>query len=77
MQKKMGGYWDFDIKSWIVDFFTRFTWEKTPQNNFPWQNFSVENNYFVAKVPIPYNCLPTNKDPSFGGKKSVLIKYFP
>ena len=39
-------YWDFDLKSWIVDFFTRFTREKTPQNNFFSQNFSVENNYF-------------------------------
>ena len=38
-------YWDFDSKSWIVDFFTRFTHEKTPQNNFSCQNFSVENNY--------------------------------
>ena len=28
-----------------VDFFTRFTREKTPQNNFSHQNFSVENNY--------------------------------
>ena len=27
-------YRDFDLKSWIVDFLTRFTWEKTPQNNF-------------------------------------------
>ena len=39
-------HWDFDLKSWIVDFFTRFTREKTPQNNFSSQNFSVENNYF-------------------------------
>ena len=38
-------YWDFDFKSWIVDFFTSFTQEKTPQNNFSSQNFSVENNY--------------------------------
>ena len=38
-------YWDFDLKSWIVDFFTRFTREKTPQNNLSSQNFSVENNY--------------------------------
>ena len=37
-------YWDFDLKSWIVDFFTRFTREKTAQNNFSSQNFSVENN---------------------------------
>ena len=41
-------YWDFDLKSWIVDFFTRFTHEKTPQNNFSSQNFSVENNYFFS-----------------------------
>ena len=27
--------------------FTRFTREKTPQNNFSHQNFSVENNYFL------------------------------
>ena len=32
-------------KSWIVDFFTRFSREKTPQNNFSHQNFSVENSY--------------------------------
>ena len=42
-------YWDFDTKSWIVDFFTRFTREKTPQNNFSSQNFSVENNYFLCE----------------------------
>ena len=29
-----------------MDFFTRYTREKTPQNNFSSQNFSVENNYF-------------------------------
>ena len=27
-------------------FFTRFTHEKKPQNNFSYQNFRVENNYF-------------------------------
>ena len=27
-------------------FFTRFTHEKSPQNNFSCQNFGVENNYF-------------------------------
>ena len=43
-------YWDFDLKSWIVDFFTCFTREKTPQNNFSCQNFSVENNYFFTDV---------------------------
>ena len=30
----------------ILSFFTRFTREKRPQNNFSQQNFSVENNYF-------------------------------
>ena len=29
-----------------MDIFTRFTHEKTTQNNFSRQNFSVENNYF-------------------------------
>ena len=32
-----------------MDFFTRFTCEKTPQNNFSSQNFSVENNYFLIR----------------------------
>ena len=32
------------VELWI--FSTRFTREKTPQNNFSSQNFSVENNYF-------------------------------
>ena len=39
-------YWDFDLTSWIVDFLTRFICEKTPQNIFSSQNFSVENKYF-------------------------------
>ena len=43
--KNYGLSWDFDLKSWIVDFFTCFTREKAPQNNFSSQNFSVENNY--------------------------------
>ena len=30
----------------MLNFFTHFTREKTPQNNFSSQNFSVENNYF-------------------------------
>ena len=33
-----------------MDFFTRFTREKTPQNNFSSQNFSVENNYLYGPV---------------------------
>ena len=33
-----------------MDFFTRFTHEKTPQNNFSSQNFSVENNYFLMQM---------------------------
>ena len=43
-------YWDFDFKSWIVDFFTCFTHKKIPQNNFSPQNFSVENNYYYYKI---------------------------
>ena len=35
-----------------MDFFTCFTREKTPQNNFSSQNFSVENNYFFTKKKI-------------------------
>ena len=42
-------YWDFDSKSWIVAFFTRFTLEKRPQDNFSRYNFSVENNYFLIE----------------------------
>ena len=34
-------YWDFYSKFWIADFFTCFTHEKTSQNNFSHQNFSV------------------------------------
>ena len=41
-------YRDFDSKSWIVDFFTSFTREKTLQNNFSHQNFSVVNNYIFC-----------------------------
>ena len=65
-------YWDFDLKSWIVDFFTRFTREKTPQNNFSSQNFSVENNYLYlfCDLHLPtvnsHSCwLPTRFRPSF------------
>ena len=54
--RDMSLYWDFDSKSWIVDFFTRFTCDKIPQNNFSCQNFSVENNYLsrclVFRIPL-------------------------
>ena len=43
-------YWGFDLKSWIVNFSTRFTQEKTPQNKFSSQNFSVENNYLAGII---------------------------
>ena len=39
-----------------MDFFTRFTREKTPQDNFSSQNFSVENNYSLEKCT--YYILP-------------------
>ena len=38
-----------------MDFFTRFTHEKNPQNNFSSQNFSVENNYCL--IIAPEGCL--------------------
>ena len=47
-----------------MDFFTCFTREKTPQNNFSSQNFSVENNYclyFQARiVDTPCNEMHTD-----------------
>ena len=55
-------YWDFDLKSWIVDFFTHSTQEKTPQNNFSSQNFSVENNYLILTVKMGVKCLSTYFD---------------
>ena len=45
--------WDFYSKSWIVDFFTRFTHEKTPRNNFSCQNFSIETNYLYTDAENP------------------------
>ena len=59
-------YWDFDSKSWIVDFFTRFTHEKTPQNTFSHQNFSVENNY----------CLPNTIQFKSNTNTSLFTTYF-
>ena len=39
-----------------MDFFTFFTCEKTPQNNFSSQNFSVENNYFLfSKLALTFS----------------------
>ena len=49
-------YWYFDLKSWFVDFFMCFTWEKTPQNNFSSQNFVVENNYVFISGQTLENC---------------------
>ena len=40
-------------KSWIVDFFSRFTRGKIPQNNLSRQNFSIENNYSVCSMLWP------------------------
>ena len=42
-------HWDFDQKSWIVDYIAGFTHEKTPQNNFSFQNFSVEIVIFCTE----------------------------
>ena len=40
-------YEDFDLKSRIVAFVTRFTHEERPKNNFSRQHFTVENNWFI------------------------------
>ena len=40
-----------------MDFFTHFTQEKTPQNNFSSPNFSVENNYYIVSCK---NLVTTN-----------------
>ena len=48
-----------------MDFFTRFTGEKTPQNNFSRQNLSVENNYsFIPQAP---------SELTFSGKKIKML----
>ena len=40
-----------------MDFFTRFTREKTPQNNFSSQNISVENNYLITLlIHLSFTC---------------------
>ena len=44
-------FWRSNLKSLIVDFFTLFIHEKTPQNNFSRQNIGVENNY-LSNVKI-------------------------
>ena len=44
-----------------MDFFTGFTQEKTPQNNFSSQNFSVENNYFFNIQQTNYNSMKLQK----------------
>ena len=50
-----------------MDFFTRFTREKTPQNNFSSQNFSVGNKYFLAY----------NGDENHGGEDVVTFAIGP
>ena len=45
----------FSLEKLNCGFFTHFTREKTPQNNFSSQNFSVENNYLcwtTKKYPV-------------------------
>ena len=56
-----------------MDFFIRFTREKTPQNNFSSQNFSVENNYFhmVQDSPLQISCKNSNKS----GENKNLYMY--
>ena len=42
------------MKSSIVDFFPHFIRENTPQNNFYYQNFNVQNNYLLP-VKVSFN----------------------
>ena len=52
-----------EILTWKVElwiFSTRFTHEKTPQNYFSWQNFSVENNYFCTLFSFLVQCDATD-----------------
>ena len=69
-------YWDFDSKSWIVDFFTHFTHEKTPQNNYLHQNFSLENNYFCIG-PYGINCQMPSDDsfPAMPIQQNVRVEF--
>ena len=46
-------YRDFDLKSWSVDFLSRFIYEKSSQNNFSYKKTSVENNLLLL---IMYHC---------------------
>ena len=41
-------YWDFDLKSWIVYFFTRFTHENRIEINFSGQHFGIDNSYIIV-----------------------------
>ena len=82
-------YWDFDLKSWIVDFLTRFTQEKIPQNNFSSQNFSVENNYsfgfsgnyqcgpYITPIRDDFTngqyCLPPNAEDLCWGRSEYFL----
>ena len=44
-QENYVGNWSFDWKSWIVDFIPNFNCEIAPQNNFCYQNFSVDKTF--------------------------------
>ena len=45
------------VELWIL--FTRFTREKTPQNSYSRQNFSVENNCFQMRWKSNQDMTPT------------------
>ena len=45
------GFFSISLEKLNCGFFTHFTREKTPQNNFSSQNSSIENNYWINNNP--------------------------
>ena len=63
-------YWDFDLKSWFVDFFTCFTQEKTPQNE-KWMQILR----FYQRMKMRKKCDPYWWPLQFENGKSATVKW--